>query len=215
MDDLLEELDSFHRPAPADRDRRRRLVATAAICGLAFVGIGQLATGALFVDSADASVAYTTGDVEVEANGSASVTLPAAANLAPGDTVYRPISVTNAGSLDLRYAVSGQTTTETKSLSSALRYTIYTGVTVGQCNGGNVGGGSALVSSATIGTSSTTLLGDPTQGAQPGDRAINAGDPADVLCVAMHLPLPTTSAFANATAAVTLTIDAEQTRNNA
>ena len=54
MDDLLEELDSFDRATPADRDRRRRFVATAAICGLAFVGIGQLATGAIFDDSANA-----------------------------------------------------------------------------------------------------------------------------------------------------------------
>ncbi len=57
---------------------------------------------------------------------------------------------------------------------------------------------------------------------RPGHRdrraasaAINAGDPADVLCVAMDLPLATTSAFAGANATVTLTFDAEQTRNNA
>ncbi len=59
---------------------------------------------------------YTTGDVEIEANGSASATLTAASNLAPGDTTFRPVSVTNVGSLDLRYAVSGVTTSETKNL---------------------------------------------------------------------------------------------------
>jgi hypothetical protein len=214
MDDLLEELDSFDRATPADRDRRRRFVATAAICGLAFVGIGQLATGALFEDSANASVTYTTGDVEIEANGSASATLPAAANLAPGDTTFRPISVTNVGSLDLRYAVSGVTTSETRNLSNALRYTIYRGMTVAECNSGNTAGGTALVTNATIGTTASALIGDPAPGTQGGERAINAGDPADVLCVAMNLPLATTSAFASANAEVTLTFDAEQTRNN-
>ena len=214
MDDLLEELDSFDRATPADRDRRRRVVATAAICGLAFVGIGQLATGPLFEDSANASVTYTTGDVEIQANGQASTTLAAASGLAPGDTSYRPVSVTNVGSLDLRYAVSGQTTAQTKNLSTALRYTIYRGMTVAECNAGNTAGGTAIVSNATIGTTSSALIGDPAPGTQGGERAINAGGGADVLCVAMDLPLATTSAFALASAAVTLTFDAEQTRNN-
>ena len=215
MDDLLEELDSFDRATPADRDRRRRFIATAAICGLAFVGIGQLATGAIFDDSANASVTYTTGDVEIEANGSASATLTAASNLAPGDTTFRPVSVTNVGSLDLRYAVSGVTTSETKNLSNALRYTIYRGMSVAECNAGNTASGTAIVSNATIGTTASALIGDPAIGTQGGERTINAGDPADVLCVAMDLPLATTSAFAGANATVTLTFDAEQTRNNA
>jgi hypothetical protein len=214
MDDLLEELDSYDRAAPVDRDRRRRFVATAAICGLAFVGIGQLATGALFEDSANASVTYTTGDVEIEANGQASTTLAAASNLAPGDTTYRPVSITNVGSLDLRYAVSGVTTSQTKNLSNALRYTIYRGLTVGECNSGTTGGGTAVVSNATIGMTASALIGDPAPGPQGGERVINAGDPADILCVAMELPIATTSAFAAANATVTLTFDAEQTRNN-
>jgi spore coat-associated protein N len=158
MDDLLEELDSFDRATPADRDRRRRFIATAAICGLAFVGIGQLATGAIFDDSANASVTYTTGDVEIEANGQASATLTAASNLAPGDTTYRPVSVTNVGSLDLRYAVSGITTSETKNLSNALRYTIYRGMSVAECNAGNTASGTAIVSNATIGTPASVVM---------------------------------------------------------
>lgn len=218
MDDLLEELDSFDRATPADRDRRRRFIATAAICGLAFVGIGQLATGALFVDNATASVTYTTGDVEIEANGFATATLNAASNLAPGDIVFRPISVTNVGTLDLRYAVTGAIDSQTKSLGGELRYTVYRGMSAAECNAANasrdVSSGTALVTDASIGTSSTNLVGNPATGPQGGDRVINAGDPADVLCVAMELPLATTSAFAGANATVILTFEAEQTRNN-
>jgi hypothetical protein len=214
MDDLLEEFDALDRSTPADRDRRRRVVATVAICGLAFVGIGQLATGAVFNDSADASITYTTGDVQIEANSSASVTLPAAGNLAPGDTVYRPLTVTNVGSLDLRYALVGQTTTDSKNLSTQLAYTIYSGVSAAQCSAGNVGGGTAVVSSVPIPTTAVNLIGNPAMGKQSNERSIAAGAGADVLCLAMALPLATTSAYANASATVQLTFDAEQTDNN-
>jgi len=214
MDVLLEEMDSFQRPAPADRDRRRRLVGTVAIVGLAFVGIGQLTTGALFEDSATAAVSFASGNVSIQANGSASTTLAAATNLAPGDTVFRAVNVTNTGSLDLRYAVTGITTVETKNLSSVLRYTVFEGVTTAQCAAGNTGGGTAVASNVTIGTTSTAVVGSNANGFQAGDRPIAAGAGADTLCVAMDLPLATTSAFATATATVQLTFDAEQTKNN-
>jgi hypothetical protein len=214
MDVLLEEMDSFQRPAPADRARRRRLVGTAAIVGLAFVGIGQLTTGALFEDSATAAVSYASGNVSIQANGSASTTLAPATNLAPGDTVYRSVNVTNAGSLDLRYAITCLTTVETKNLSTVLRYTVFQGVTNAQCAAGTTGGGTAIASNVTIGTASTPLVGSNANGANPGDRTIAAGAGADALCVAMDLPLATTSAFATATATVQLTFDAEQTKNN-
>ena len=214
MDELLDEMESFDRPGTSDRDRRRRLIATAGIVGLAFVGIGQLTTGALFEDSASASVSYASGNVAIQANGSAATTLAAATNLAPGDTVYRAVNVSNSGSLDLRYAVSGITTVETKTLSSVLRYTVYYGVSNAQCAAGNVGGGTALASNMLIGTSSTPVVGSNANGADPGDRSIAAAAPADALCVAMNLPLATTSAFALASATVQLTFDAEQTKNN-
>jgi hypothetical protein len=214
MDVLLEEMDSFHRPAPADRDRRRRLVGTVAIVGLAFVGIGQLTTGALFEDSATAAVSYASGNVSIQANGQASTTLAAAINLAPGDTVFRSVNVTNTGSLDLRYAISGITTVETKNLSSVLRYTVFQGVSNAQCAAGNTGGGTAVASNVTIGTVTTAVLGSNANGLQAGDRAIAAGAGADALCVSMDLPLATTSTFASATATVQLTFDAEQTKNN-
>ncbi len=214
MDVLLEEMDSFQRPAPADRDRRRRLVGTVVIVGLAFVGIGQLTTAALFEGSATAAVSYASGNVSIQANGFASTTLAAATNLAPGDTVFRSVNVTNTGSLDLRYAVSGITTVETKNLSSVLRYTVFQGVSNAQCAAGNTGGGAAVASNVTIATVTTAVLGSSANGFQAGDRPIAAGAGADALCVAMDLPLATTSTFASATATVQLTFDAEQTKNN-
>ena len=214
MDELLNEFDSFDRATPAERDRRRRLIATTAICALAFVGIGQLTTGALFVDSATASVSYATGNVAIEANNSSAVALGAAANMAPGDKTYRAVNVTNVGSLDLRYAISGQTTAETKNLSTQLRYSLWSGVTNAQCVLGNTGGGTSLATDVAIPAVSTPLVGDPAPGAQGGELSIAAGAPADNLCVLISLPLATTNAFASATATVVLTFDAEQTKNN-
>lgn len=215
MDELLAELDSYDRTSKADRERRRRLITTTAIVGLAFVGIGQLATGALFEDSATAAVSYASGNVAIQANGSSSISLPAAANLAPGDTVYRAITVANTGSLDLRYAISGQTTSETKNLSSVLSYDIYVGVPSGPCSLGNMGGAPTIAANKTIGTASTALVGNKANGFNAGDRPLTSGPGgSEDLCVAMTLPLATTSAFASASANVTLTFDAEQTKNN-
>lgn len=220
MDDLLEEMDSFERPAPTDRARRRRVVATTAICGLAFVGIGQLATGALFEDSATASVSYASGSVEVEANGSAAVVLTAATNLAPGDTTYRSVAVHNAGSLDLRYAVSGETTAETKSLSTVLRYAVYSGLTPAACASGTLTGSTTLASNLTVPFSPpaspvvTPMVGSSVNGANPGDQSLAAGAAAQDLCVAMTLPIATTSTYASASATLKLTFDAEQTAHN-
>jgi len=214
MDDLLNELDSFDRATPADRDRRRRLIATAAICGLAFVGIGQLATGALFVDSATASVSMVTGNVAIQANGSSTATLGAVSNMAPGDTTYRAVNVTNVGSLDLRYAISGQTISETKNLSTQLRYSIWTGVSNAQCVAGNTGAGTVLAANVAIPAAGAALVGTPAAGQQGNEQLIAAGGPADNLCVSVSLPLATTNAYASANANVVLTFDAEQTKNN-
>jgi spore coat-associated protein N len=214
MDDLLEELGSFDRPTSGERERRRRFVATAAICGLAFVGLGQLTTGAIFDSTATASVSYATGDVVILTNGVATATLTASTKMAPGDVTYRPITVTNTGSLDLRYAVTGITSAQTKALSTQLKYTIYQGVTAPQCTAGTVGGGTAVVTDATIGTTTAPLIGTTAPGQQSNERPIAAGGPADVLCVAIGLPIATTSTYAKATATVLLTFVGEQTRNN-
>ena len=128
--------------------------------------------------------------------------------------MYRSVVVTNSGSLDLRYAITGITTTETRNLSSVLRYTVYKNVLSGPCSLGNVSGGTALVSNLAIGTTTTPVVGSNANGADPGDLSLAAGPGSDALCVAMTLPLATTSTFASATAAVQLTFDAEQTKNN-
>ncbi|MCA0330615.1 MAG: CalY family protein [Actinobacteria bacterium] len=212
-DDLLDELDALPARTPEDRDRRRRSITTVGIVALAFVGLGQLTTAALFEDTATAATSYASGNVAIEAGGQANLVLAAAANMAPGDTVYRHVSVSNAGSLDLRYAISAQTTSETKNLSQVLRYAVYNNA-AGTCTKAGTASATPLVSNIQVAAAATPLVGSSVNGYQAGDREIPAGASADDICIAVTLPLATTSAYASADAQVTLSFDAEQTKNN-
>ncbi|MDM7854492.1 TasA family protein [Cellulomonas alba] len=102
MDDLLQEMID-PTPEPGDRPRRRRLIATIAIVGLAIVGITSLTTGALFTDREQTDDGFKTGTVDLT-TGQLKFTTTAG-NMLPGDTTYSAIDVKNAGSLNLRYAV--------------------------------------------------------------------------------------------------------------
>ena len=116
MDDLLHEMID---PAPqrADVSRWRRLGATAAIFALAGLGITSLTTSALFTDRETTAGDLLTGTVDVGLDGTDTFALPAE-GLAPGDSVAKPITVTNDGSLALRYAVSYQTSDPTTALAT-------------------------------------------------------------------------------------------------
>jgi hypothetical protein len=212
-DDLLDELDALPARTPEDRDRRRRSITTVGIVALAFVGIGQLTTAALFTDQATAVASNVTGNVAIEAGGQTNLVLADFTNMAPGDTNYSSIAVTNAGSLGLRYAITGATTAQTNNLSQVLRYSIYN-VSPAVCSSGNMGAAVPLVANAAVGATSVPLLGSTAQGYDAGDREIPAGATPDNLCLAVELPLATTSAYASSSAELTLTFAAEQTKNN-
>jgi hypothetical protein len=63
------------------------------------------------------------------------------------------------------------------------------------------------------GTLANGAFGDPTAGAQAGDRTL-AGAASEVLCFAATLPSATGNAFQGATTTATFTFSAEQTANN-
>ena len=63
------------------------------------------------------------------------------------------------------------------------------------------------------GTIAVNLIGSPTQGAQAGDRTLNASA-SEVLCTQVALPLSTGNAFQGLTTTATFGFDAEQTSNN-
>ena len=191
----------------------RKIAATVAIVGV-LAGLG--AFGALSVFTSTASVpnnAFTTGTVTINTS-SDDTALITYSNMAPGDKVTEPLTVTNNGSLELRYAVTSlATNTDSKGLRSQLDLTIKSGVTT--CtNAGFDSDGTTLYDHDVLGSDpAINVIGDPTQGPDTGDRTLAASG-SEVLCFQVELPFSTGNAYQDATTTATFTFEAEQTVNN-
>ena len=184
-----------------------------------------LAVVALAITSLGAgvfSLAYFTGTATVDANTFTSGTIVIGTNpttalltvstMMPGDSVTAPLTVSNNGTAQLRYAVTAATTNpDTKNLASQLTLTVKSGVTT--CTTAGFAGSGTVVRTTIALGATTTVIGDPTQGAQAGDRNLNASS-NEVLCFQVSLPFATVNAYQGATATTTFTFSAEQTANN-
>lgn len=186
-----------------------KLTITVAVL-VSLVSLLSLSALALFTDTQSVpGNTFTTGTVDISTSPtSALVTF---SDMAPGDEVVNPITVSNAGGLDLRYAVTSTTTEDT--LAAQLDLTIKSGVTT--CTtGGFDTDGSVLYGSGDLGSSAgIDVIGDPTQGAQAGDRALAASG-SEVLCFKVSLPSSTGNSFQGLTTTATFDFQAEQTKNN-
>ena len=182
------------------RKRRRGLVALLGAISILTVGAGSISL-AQFTDTANSTWAFATGTIDV--NTSPAV-LTAVTNMMPGDTATQALTVTNAGTGALRYAMS---TVATNALGAQLQLTVKT----------QDGGGGCAAFTGTSVLAITTLngaaIGSAVQGANAGDRNLAAGA-NEVLCFRVSLPLSTGNTFQAASSAVTFTFDAEQTANN-
>jgi len=182
------------------------LLAAGLLAGLASVG------SALFTSTATIeSNTFTTGTIVLNTNPtSALVTF---SNMAPGDQVTAPITVTNSGTLQLRYAVTSvATNTDSKNLRDQLVLTVKSGVT-DYSNSGFGSSGTQLYSGVLGSDTGTKIIGDPAQGEQTGDRTLNASN-SETLCFNVTLPSSTGNSYQNATTTATFTFSAEQTANN-
>jgi camelysin-like metallo-endopeptidase len=174
--------------------------------------VGALSIGVLgvFTDSqAVAGNTFVTSNVDISTSpATALVTFSA---MLPGDQVTAPITVTNAGGADLRYAITSTTTENV--LAAALDLTVKSGVAT--CtNGGFGASGTVLYGPGDLGTTTgSNVVGNPSQGAQAGDRALVAGA-NEVLCFNATLPLATGNSSQSLTSTATFAFQAEQTRNN-
>jgi len=174
-------------------------------------GLGGLA---VFTDQAavDGNT-FTTGTIEISTNPTTA--LVTFSDMAPGDEVTAPLTVTNdSTTLELRYSVTSlATNTDTKDLRAQLDLTIKEDVTTCTTAGFDTDG-TILYDPADLGGDpAINVIGDPTQGAQAGDRVL-AASANEVLCFNVELPLTTGDAFQDATTTATFTFDAEQTINN-
>lgn len=191
---------------------RRYLGHLGALVAILAVAGAVLANGGLAVFTDSASVpgnSFTTGTVDISTSPtSALVTFNA---MAPGDRVTAPLTVTNGGSLELRYAVSSTTTEDT--LASELDLTIKSGVTT--CtNAGFGSSGTVVYATGDLGsTTGVNVLGSPSQGAQAGDRTL-AASASETLCFNVALPLSASNASQGMTTTATFAFAAEQTANN-
>jgi len=190
----------------------KKLLATVAVLAL-FVSVISLGVLALFTDTASVpGNTFSTGTVDIStAPVSALVTF---SNMAPGDKVTQPLTVSNIGSLELRYAVTSLATdADSKGLRAQLDLTIKSGVTT--CTNTLFGSsGTVLYGPGDLGSDpASNVIGDPTQGAQSGDRTLAASG-SEVLCFQAELPLSTGNGYQNATTTATFTFNAEQTANN-
>lgn len=175
----------------------------AAIAAIASLTLGTLGASALslatFTDSKTSSGSFTSGTVVL---GTSPATLFTLTSIMPGDSGSAALTVSNAGTGQLRYAV---TSSSTNADSKNLRDQIALTVKAGACPGA----GAALFSGAL----SAAAMGDVTAGNQAGDRTLAAAT-SEQLCFAWSLPLATGNAFQGAATTTTFTFTAEQTANN-
>jgi len=180
---------------------RRILVSLIAIGALAAcVSLGGLS---LFTESVDnGSNAFTSGSVDISTSPASAFIIMS--NMAPGDSVTDQVTITNGGTLELRYAMTtAATNDDSLSLKDALTLTIKTlGTNCATFNGTQL----------YTGTLANGAIGNPAQGPDGGDRTLAASGSED-LCFKVEFPSGATEPEDAATTA-TFTFAAEQTKNN-
>jgi predicted ribosomally synthesized peptide with SipW-like signal peptide len=176
----------------------------------AFVALLSISVLAVFTDTASVPAnTFTTGTVDISTSPTtALVTFNA---MAPGDQVTAPLTVSNAGTMQLRYAVTSTTTENV--LAAALDLTVKSGVAT--CDNAGFGvDGTVVYATGDLGnTTAVNVIGNPAQGSQAGDRTLNASA-SEVLCFNVSLPLSTGNASQGVTSTAIFAFAAEQTANN-
>lgn len=170
------------------------------IASLAVAGVGSSALSlALFTDTDTSTWSFSTGTIDIESNPAV---LTSVSGMMPGGSNTQALTIQNAGTASLRYAMS---TTATNTLGTSLQLEVRTQ------------GTNCTTFDGTVVLAATTLngaaIGSPTQGAQTGDRTL-AGGASEVLCFRVSLPLTAGNTLQGATSDATFTFDAEQTANN-
>ena len=187
--------------------RSRRRLPLLAVLTVSLLAGSALAVGgslALFTSTPVlGGNAFTTGTVILGLNPATA--LLTSANMMPGDALAGSLVVSNTGTGQLRYAMtSASTNADAKGLMNQITLTVKTlGTSCAVFDGTNV----------YTGALSAAAFGNGAQGAQAGDRTLNAAA-TETLCFQASLPLATANTFQGATTTTTFTFSAEQTANN-
>jgi spore coat-associated protein N len=199
------------------RSGRRSRLTLLAVAGLAVAGMTAGASSlALFTSSASVpATTFSTGTVTLTTNPTTA--LVTFAGMAPGDQVTAPITVTNGGTLALRYAVSSLATNadtpSPKGLKDQLVLTIKSGVTT--CTDAAYAADGTGLYTGDLDSTAGFLVGNATSGFQAGDRSLPpTTSNSEILCFHVALPIGTGDGFQSAATTATFTFAAEQTANN-
>ncbi len=197
----------------ANRPSNARLLRSVLVLSLTAATMAASFSGALFTDSDTVDVAnITAGTIDLTTGATMDFSLT---NMAPGDTAsVQQATITNSGSLQLRYSLTSTTTEDVLAAELDLDVWLETqeAGSDGTCD--NVTPGSYLYQGLVGSVAGTLVLGNPAAGDDLGDRTLAAAA-SEVLCFDVSLPVGTGDTVQGVTTDVTFTFDSEQTVNNA
>jgi hypothetical protein len=149
---------------------------------------------------------FTAGTIDISTSPASAVI--GLSPIMPGDTVNGTLTVNNAGTAQLRYAMSSSSTnTDAKALRDGMTLTVkLRDVAADACTDFD---GTSLYT----GTLAAAAFGSSATGAQAGDRTL-AGSASEKLCLRATLPITAANSYQGGTTTTTFTFDAEQTANN-
>jgi len=185
-----------------------RILVVLLLVGLIAASLG-VASNAIWTDSQDVDAnVFTTGSVDISTSPTSTVVTYM--DMAPGDsTGGQMLTVSNDGTLDLRYAVTMTAdNTDGKGLYAELDLTIREEGT--DCTTFD---GAVLYGPAAPFLLTGNLIGDPAQGSDSGDRTLAASN-SEVLCFKVDLPTDASNSVQDASTTAVFTFEAEQTDNN-
>ena len=150
--------------ATTDADRNRRLRRRGLILLLVSLSVASLGAGAfslaIFTDSDASTGTFTAGTIDIATNPT---TLFTVAAMMPGDAGSATLTVNNGGTGQLRYAM---TSVSTNADTKALRDQVALTVRPGACP--------SVTAAIYTGPLNGAAFGSTVQGAQAGDRTLNA-----------------------------------------
>jgi len=186
--------------------RRRVLLALAAALAAVSIISTSFSLG-LWTDQATVGGnTFTAGTIDISTSPASAVI--GLSPMMPGDTVNGTLTVNNAGTAQLRYALtSSSTNADGKALRDGITLTVkLRDVAADACVDFD---GTSLYS----GTLAAAAFGSNATGAQAGDRTLN-GAASEKLCLRATLPITAANSYQGGTTTTTFTFDAEQTANN-
>jgi len=163
---------------------------------IGLVGAGTMAYFSDTETSEDNTFAAGTLDLDLTGGGPLPFQVTSSPGMAPGDTVTGTVTVTNSGTLALRYAMT--TTPDNTSMLDEQLTVVITDPS-----------GTPLYS----GVLSNAGIGNPAQGEQSGDRVLAAGG-SEILTFTVTLPAGSDNTYQGLSCTINFVFNAEQTANN-